>query len=81
MAVSNPWSAEFWNITAQGEYVKTYGLSVAQRTARQAGVSIGALRPAVDPNIRIVERHWVLSRKIATSDGAGGGSSGSGPPS
>lgn len=80
MAVVNPWSAEFWNITAQGEYVKTYGLSVAQRTARRAGVAIGALHPAVDPALRTIERQWILSRKIATSDGSGGGTAGSGPP-
>jgi hypothetical protein len=77
--VDNPWTQKFWSITAQGAYVKKYGLSVAQRTARLAGSSIGALKPAVDPNLNTIERQWILSRKIGVS--GSGGSSGDGPPS
>lgn len=79
MAVPNPWSAEFWNITSQGEYVKRYGLSVAKRTARLAGSAIGALRPKAVAVERIIERQWILSKR--TGGGGTVGSSGEGPPS
>jgi len=78
MAVNNPWFEEFWSLTAQGEYIKKYGLSVAQRTARQAGSYIGALRPR--PTAATIERHWIIQKKLGT-DGGGRGSSGDGPPS
>jgi hypothetical protein len=77
--VDNPWSEEHWSITAQGAYVKQYGLSVAQRKARQAGVSIGALKPASSGS-RVIERQWILSKRILGTSG-GGGSSSDGPPS
>lgn len=83
MAVNNPWSPEFWSITAQGAYIKQYGLSVAQRTARLANSSIGALRATTnDP--RVIERQWVIQKKIGSTTTTGsptGGSSGNGPPS
>lgn len=79
MAVPNPWSADNWNLTDQGAYIKKYGLSVAQRTARLAGSAIGALRPHQDQ--RIIERHWILQKKIGSVGGGGQGSSGSGAPS
>lgn len=74
--VNNPWSEEFWSLTAQGSYIKKYGLSVATRTARMAGSQIGALRPKV--NGRVIERHWIIQKKIGA--GGGQGSSGSGIP-
>ena len=79
MSVDNPWSEEFWSLTAQGAYVKAYGLSVAQRKARQAGSFIGALKPRIDGVSPAIERHWILSKKML---GGGGmtGSSGSGAP-
>jgi hypothetical protein len=71
MAVPNPWTAENWSVTAQGAYIKTYGLSVAQRTARLAGSAVGALRPNED-KAHVIERHWIIQKKI----GGGGGSQG-----
>jgi len=79
MAVKNPWTAEFWSITAQGDYVKRYGLSVAQRTARLAGSFIGALKPKEPVPEKIIERQWILSKRIGGSGGITG-SSGDGPP-
>ena len=75
--VDNPWSDEFWSLTAQGAYIKEYGLSVAQRKARQAGSSIGALKPKRPSSA--IERHWILTKRQV---GGGGttGSSGSGSP-
>jgi hypothetical protein len=78
--VNNPWLEEFWSLTAQGAYIKKYGLSVAQRTARKARSFVGALKPAFDPNLRTIERQWILSRKISTG-GSSSGSAGDGPPS
>jgi hypothetical protein len=42
----NPWSKEFWNVTAQGSVVKAMGIEKAQQIARAAGSYIGATRPA-----------------------------------
>ncbi len=82
--VDNPWTLEFWSLTAQGAYIKAYGLSVAQRTARLAGSSVGATRPAVDPAQRIIERQWILRKTVGsttTSTSSGGmGSAGDGDP-
>jgi hypothetical protein len=81
MAVDNPWTAEFWSITAQGAYIKKYGLSVAQRTARLAGSRIGALRPTVPQPEKIIERHWIIQKQGGGGGGGGQGFSGSGAPS
>ena len=87
MAVDNPWAPEHWNISAQGRYIQEFGMSVATRTARKAGSYIGATKPTDDR--RIIERQWILSRKISTDSSGGGGgntnvigagSSGEGPP-
>jgi len=77
--VANPWAPENWNLTAQGEYVKKYGVSVAARKARQAGTTLGALKPR--PVSTVLERHWIIQK----GGGGGGsiigaGSSGDGPP-
>lgn len=42
----NPWSAEHWNLSAQGRIVRSAGgMALAQRMAEAAGVSVGATRP------------------------------------
>jgi hypothetical protein len=88
--VANPWSAEHWNLTAQGQYVNKYGLEVAKKKARDAGSSIGALQPriaAVGPYTPIPKSNFtviVQRRGISAPVGGGGlvgaGSSGSGDP-
>lgn len=44
-AGSNPWSAEHWNMTEQGRIVREKGRETAERMAKAAGTSIGALKP------------------------------------
>jgi len=45
----NPWSAEFWNLTRQGQYIKKYGVAVAKTKAKQAGAKLGDLKPRLYP--------------------------------
>lgn len=42
----NPWSAEGWNMTKQGEYLRTHGREKAEAAARQAGTTLGGGPPA-----------------------------------
>jgi hypothetical protein len=42
---SNPWSAEGWNISAQGKLVTKLGEKKAQEVAEAAGCKIGSTRP------------------------------------
>lgn len=42
----NPWTAEGWNLTKQGQLYKTLGAAKAAEMAKAAGVQIGATRPA-----------------------------------
>lgn len=83
--VHNPWSEEFWSLTDQGSYIKQYGLSVASRKAKLAKSFIGAVRPMQAAG-RIIERQWIITKKVlgsTTGSGGGGGKgySGVGPPS
>ena len=41
----NPWSANGWSLTQQGQYVKEYGMAKAQEAAKAAGTRIGGTRP------------------------------------
>lgn len=41
----NPWSAEHWNLTAQGAYAKQHGQEKAEKAAAAAGSKIGATSP------------------------------------
>lgn len=76
--VPNPWAEDNWNLTAQGAYIKKYGVSVAQRKARQAGSYLGALKPEPVP---AVVRNFIMIKKIGSADPGGAqGTSGSGPP-
>jgi hypothetical protein len=86
----NPWSAEFWNLTRQGQYIKKYGLEVAKTKAKQAGARIGDLKPSatIGPYMPLPRNRnftVIVQRKgIAAPVGGGGlvgaGSSGSGTP-
>lgn len=42
----NPWSADAWNVTAQGAYEKEHGKEAAEKMAKAAGVDVYATRPA-----------------------------------
>lgn len=41
----NPWTASNWNISKQGEYIKSNGIAAAQALAKQAGSAVGATQP------------------------------------
>lgn len=43
----NPWTADNWNMTKQGEVIKTRGREVADRMAKSAGSFVGATGPKV----------------------------------
>lgn len=80
MPVANPWLAENWNVTAQGDYVKKYGVSVAVRTAKLAGSYLGALKPNTPPTA-LYNNLVIIQRKSFGGGGIiGAGSSGDGPP-
>lgn len=42
----NPWGAENWNVTKQGEYLRQHGRAAADRMAKAAGSHVGATSPA-----------------------------------
>lgn len=42
----NPWSAEHWNVTAQGKIVNDLGMAKGEELAKAAGSFIGATKPA-----------------------------------
>lgn len=42
----NPWGADHWNVTKQGEYLRQHGRAAADRMAKAAGSHVGATRPA-----------------------------------
>jgi len=41
----NPWSNENWNMTKQGEYLRTNGREKADQAAKAAGTTVGGQRP------------------------------------
>ena len=43
---SNPWSKEHWNLTRQGEIIRSEGIEKANQYAKAAGVEVGATAPA-----------------------------------
>jgi hypothetical protein len=45
-AKSNPWTAENWNVSRQGQIVRQLGIEAATRISRNAGSYPGATRPA-----------------------------------
>jgi hypothetical protein len=45
-AKNNPWSAEHWSVTRQGEIVRRLGVEAAERFARAQNSRLGATRPA-----------------------------------
>lgn len=41
----NPWTAEHWNLTKQGAYLKENGVTKAEQMAKAAGTTIGGSKP------------------------------------
>ena len=82
----NPWLREFWNISAQGAFVRQHGMTVATAYARTAGVEIGATKPAPDAPQRIIEQRTFIRNKNITTENVfvtevgSRGYSGDGPP-
>lgn len=72
---NNPWSAEHWNLTRQGAYVRRYGIEVAKTKAREAGVTLFGSRPypCNRPYTVIVQRRNIVAD-------APQGYAGDGPP-
>lgn len=79
----NPWSADEWNLTVQGQFVAFYGEERAKVFRRAAGVKLGATKPAV---VVVKDtRTFIYTKRLVTADGTGqgiigAGSSGDGPP-
>jgi len=42
----NPWLAEKWSVTRQGQLVRALGIEAANRIAKAAGSHVGATKPA-----------------------------------
>lgn len=40
----NPFSRRYWNVTKQGELIKTHGLEVAQAAAEACGAQFGGTK-------------------------------------
>jgi len=85
----NPWSAEFWNLTRQGQYIQKYGIEVAKTKAKQAGARFGDLQPraGVGPftpipksNFTVIVQHKGIAAPVGGGGLVGAGSSGSGNP-
>lgn len=43
---TNPWSADGWNMTRQGAYLKEHGKEKAEQMAKAAGTTLGGMKPA-----------------------------------
>jgi hypothetical protein len=43
--LNNPWSAQNWNLTEQGKYLKEHGMEKAEQLAKLAGSFVGATAP------------------------------------
>lgn len=42
----NPWAADTWNMTKQGQFVRQFGMERAGKMAAAAGTTVGGARPA-----------------------------------
>lgn len=67
----NPWSADFWNLTKQGMYLKKYGPEVAKTKAKQAGTSVTGPRPVSAGAVIHHTTVLVQRRNITTNNGGG----------
>jgi hypothetical protein len=65
---NNPWSAEHWNLTKQGEVVKQLGVSRAALIAKQAGATFGDYAKPPAPKNSVT----VLVQRREINQGGGG---------
>jgi hypothetical protein len=66
---ANPWLAASWNLTDQGAFVKKFGIAVAQRRMKEAGVKLGDLRPpGPKPDVKV---YVIKGRKGDKGDDGG----------
>lgn len=82
MADVNPWSAEGWNITAQMDYVRRFGVDRAEARARDAGTRLGGPRPRAaagtvpgfvntpDGPVRYIVMNRIVERAVAAPPSA-----------
>lgn len=77
--MDNPWTTQFWNLTAQGDVVRQWGLVTAQRLASEAGTTVGGPMPK-EPNDRPIIRNYILTKRIGSQSSGGKGYSGTGVP-
>ena len=79
-ADANPWlGGDQWNVTKQGEFVRRFGVAAARARAKEAGVELGATKPAEVQPTKIVERRSYIFQK-RVSDGGARGYDGDMPP-
>lgn len=77
-ADANPWLADQWNITKQGEFARRYGVAAARARAAEAGVTLGATKPAeTEPKPKRIESVRIVNKFLG---GDGRGYDGDGPP-
>ncbi len=78
----NPWSAEHWNLTAQGQYVVKHGLEAAHKKAIEAGTTLNGKPKVSEEAQQVIIKNFILTKRIGSTGGGivGAGSSGSGPP-
>ena len=74
----NPWRADQWNVTRQGEYVRRFGELRARARAAEASSFLGATKPTAEEPRPKVEHHTRIVNKNFV--GSGAGSSGDGSP-
>lgn len=80
--MANPWTYAEWNLTAQGDLIRRWGLVTAHKMAKEAGTTVGGPRPP-SPTNAPVNKTFILNKRIGStniSTGGGTGSSGDGPP-
>lgn len=70
----NPWDADNWNLTKQGQFISQHGNALAHAFAANAGSAVGATQPRVIPvpgrNFTvIVQRRNITTGGSGTSDG------------
>ena len=79
-AFANPWERDSFNVTQQMRFVRQHGMALANAYARDAGTTVGGLKPKAEPKRE--QRTVILNKTIQVGgDTQGGrGYSGDGPP-
>lgn len=79
-ALVNPWERDSFNVTQQMRFVRQHGMALANAYARDAGTTVGGLKPKVESKRE--QRTVILNKTLHVTKGGGGGSgsSGYGPP-